>query len=141
MQTGPGVSDDCHTYSLSECFELSHSLPYVDLVEIREVSPPKPALHSVVDATWNNLEWREQASCVDVETDLFFPVGFTPAAVSQEELARKICADCPVQTACLEFALRTHQDYGVWGGYNEEERRVIRRQRRAAARRLVPKAG
>ncbi|HET9547237.1 MAG TPA: WhiB family transcriptional regulator, partial [Desertimonas sp.] len=30
---------------------------------------------------------------------------------------------------CLEFALDTNQDSGIWGGLSEEERRVIRRQR------------
>jgi WhiB family redox-sensing transcriptional regulator len=28
---------------------------------------------------------------------------------------------------CLEFALETNQDSGVWGGTSEEERRDIRR--------------
>lgn len=31
---------------------------------------------------------------------------------------------------CLEFALRTNQEYGIWGGKDEDERRVIRRMRR-----------
>ena len=35
---------------------------------------------------------------------------------------------------CLQFALDTNQDAGVWGGLGEEERRVIRRQRAAARR-------
>ncbi len=35
---------------------------------------------------------------------------------------------------CLDFALSTNQDSGVWGGLSEEERRAIRRQRAAQAR-------
>jgi WhiB family redox-sensing transcriptional regulator len=33
-----------------------------------------------------------------------------------------------VQAECLEFAIITNQDSGVWGGTSEEERRVLRRQ-------------
>jgi WhiB family redox-sensing transcriptional regulator len=44
---------------------------------------------------------------------------------------------CPVNEPCLEYALATNQDSGVWGGRSEEERRTLRRawlrQRRAAA--------
>ena len=36
--------------------------------------------------------------------------------------------------ACLDFALATNQDSGIWGGLSEEERRVIRRKRAAAMR-------
>jgi len=41
---------------------------------------------------------------------------------------------------CLDYALATNQDSGVWGGLSEEERRDIRRQRAAAekARRAQP---
>jgi WhiB family redox-sensing transcriptional regulator len=37
-----------------------------------------------------------------------------------------------VQVECLEFALATNQDSGIWGGTSEEERRAIRRHRAAA---------
>jgi WhiB family redox-sensing transcriptional regulator len=48
--------------------------------------------------------------------------------------ARLVCADCAVKASCLEFAMTTNQDCGVWGGTSEEERRDLRR-RNAAARR------
>jgi hypothetical protein len=28
------------------------------------------------------------------------------------------------------FALETHQDYGIWGDWDDDERRALRRQRR-----------
>ena len=92
---------------------------------------------SIVDATWNNLDWRLRSACTDVDTNLFFPVGLTGDAIDQTNLAKAICRECPVQAQCLEFALRTTQDYGVWGGRTEDERRAIRRSRRAAARRAA----
>jgi len=33
-----------------------------------------------------------------------------------------------VQNDCLEYALETNQDAGIWGGLDEEQRRNIRRQ-------------
>jgi WhiB family transcriptional regulator, redox-sensing transcriptional regulator len=48
-----------------------------------------------------------------------------------------VCRACAAQAPCLDFALSTNQDSGVWGGTSEEERRKLRRQwlarRRAAA--------
>ncbi|MET0662100.1 MAG: WhiB family transcriptional regulator [Ilumatobacteraceae bacterium] len=45
-----------------------------------------------------------------------------------------MCGECGVAQACLDFALDTNQDSGIWGGLTEEERRVIRRRRVAASR-------
>ena len=39
-----------------------------------------------------------------------------------------MCRQCPVQADCLDFALTTNQDSGIWGGTSEEERRVLRRE-------------
>jgi WhiB family redox-sensing transcriptional regulator len=39
-----------------------------------------------------------------------------------------------VTTECLEFALETNQDTGIWGGTSEEERRQIRRDAAARAK-------
>jgi WhiB family transcriptional regulator, redox-sensing transcriptional regulator len=94
-------------------------------------------LLSIVDATWNNLSWRQHRACADLDTNMFFPIGLTTAALEQTTLAKSICQSCPVNNQCLEFALRTLQDYGIWGGRTEDERRVIRRTRRAAARRAA----
>jgi WhiB family redox-sensing transcriptional regulator len=86
------------------------------------------ALHAADD------EWRDRALCRDTDPDLFFPVGTTGLALVQIEHAKAVCGQCPVTQACLDFALDTNQDSGIWGGLSEEERRVIRRQRAAAAR-------
>jgi WhiB family redox-sensing transcriptional regulator len=65
---------------------------------------------------------------------LFFPIGTTGIALLQLEKARQVCGECQVRSECLEFALETNQDSGIWGGLSEEERRVIRRQRARRAR-------
>ena len=82
-------------------------------------------------------QWRLRAACRSIDPDLFFPVGSTGQALEHIESAKRVCALCPVNEPCLEFALATNQDSGVWGGTSEEERRTLRRhwlrQRRAAA--------
>jgi WhiB family redox-sensing transcriptional regulator len=86
------------------------------------------------------MEWVHRAKCRDVEPELFFPVGTTGPAAAQIDAAKAVCVRCTVRDECLEWALATGQDAGVWGGTSEEERRSIRRARRrevAAARRVA----
>jgi WhiB family redox-sensing transcriptional regulator len=67
------------------------------------------------------------AACRDTCPDLFFPVGSTGLAVEQIEAAKAVCEECPVKAPCLQFALETNQDSGIWGGTSEDERRRLRR--------------
>lgn len=87
---------------------------------------------------WDVDDWRYRASCRDTDPDLFFPVGTTGVALEQIEAAKQVCGECPAQSQCLEFALATNQEAGVWGGTSEEERRKLRKtwlaRRRATVR-------
>jgi len=76
---------------------------------------------------WDIDSWRDSASCRDTDPDLFFPIGTTGIAIEQIEAAKQVCRTCPAQEPCLEFALATHQESGVWGGTSEEERRKLRK--------------
>ena len=40
-----------------------------------------------------------------------------------------ICRDCPVRATCLDWALASGQEAGIWGGLTEDERRRLRRGR------------
>ena len=73
-------------------------------------------------------DWRENSACRDTDPDLFFPVGTTGPAIEQIENAKAVCRACDVQKSCLDYALVTNQDSGIWGGTSEEERRALRRQ-------------
>lgn len=79
-------------------------------------------------------EWRADAACRDTDPDLFFPVGTTGPAIDQIEAAKTVCRACEAQHECLEFALATNQDSGIWGGTSEEERRKLRKAWLAARR-------
>ena len=92
------------------------------------------ALTSSRSLSLANDDWRDVAACQDTDPDLFFPVGTTGPAIEQIDSAKAVCDTCEAKSPCLEFALMTNQDSGVWGGLSEEERRVIRRQRAARAR-------
>ena len=83
-------------------------------------------------------EWRLESACRDTDPDLFFPVGTTGLALDQIRAAKTICRKCSVRSDCLEYALVTNQESGVWGGTSEDERRKLRkawlnRQRRRTA--------
>jgi WhiB family redox-sensing transcriptional regulator len=84
------------------------------------------------------MEWLERALCIDEDPELFFPVGTTGPAIPQIAAAKQVCLRCPVRVTCLDWALDTSQDAGVWGGLDEEERRTIRRARRREAQPLAP---
>jgi WhiB family redox-sensing transcriptional regulator len=73
------------------------------------------------------MDWRHRALCRDEDPELFFPVGTTGPALVQIEQAKVVCGRCPVVESCLDWALRSGQDSGVWGGLSEDERRALKR--------------
>ncbi|HET9772369.1 MAG TPA: WhiB family transcriptional regulator [Acidimicrobiia bacterium] len=68
--------------------------------------------------------WQERANCLGVDPELFFP----ERGASTRE-AKSVCAGCAVRLDCLEYALRNHEKFGIWGGLSERERRRLRRRR------------
>ena len=85
-------------------------------------------------STYDAEDWRDHAACADEATAQFFPLGTSPSAQQITAQAKAVCATCPVRRRCLEFAITTNQEYGVWGGADEDERRAIRRQWRRTQR-------
>jgi WhiB family redox-sensing transcriptional regulator len=79
------------------------------------------------------MDWRHRATCLEEDPELFFPIGNTGPALLQIEEAKAVCRRCEVRETCLQWALDTGQDAGVWGGMSEDERRALKR-RKARAR-------
>lgn len=75
-----------------------------------------------------NTSWRTKAACIGLEALTFYP-----ETDDEAQRAKDVCALCPVQSACLEYALARREKEGVWGGCTERERRRIIRQRRRTA--------
>jgi WhiB family redox-sensing transcriptional regulator len=72
-------------------------------------------------------DWRHDAACQGMDGEIFFPIGETGSALLQVEEAKAVCRRCPVVAQCLQWALETGQDAGVWGAKSEDERRAIKR--------------
>lgn len=69
--------------------------------------------------------WMALGSCRTYPPAMFFPSDGVGV-----DRARKICAECPVKSTCLEYALEQRIEHGVWGGCSERERRRILKRRR-----------
>ena len=70
----------------------------------------------------NARSWRELAACLDVVSADYDPFFADSTELQAEGIA--ICASCLVRDDCLTFAVRTGQQYGIWGGQPE---RILRR--------------
>ena len=79
-----------------------------------------------------DTSWMQQGKCRELAPETFFPSDGVGV-----EIARRICADCPVKGPCLEYALYNRIEHGVWGGASERERRRIARRRRTTTRLAV----
>jgi WhiB family transcriptional regulator, redox-sensing transcriptional regulator len=66
--------------------------------------------------------WRDRAACLDVVSADYDPFFADSTELQAEAIA--ICASCAVRDDCLTFAVRTGQQYGIWGGQPE---RIVRR--------------
>uniref|UniRef100_UPI003F4922F5 WhiB family transcriptional regulator n=1 Tax=Actinoplanes sp. CA-151224 TaxID=3239904 RepID=UPI003F4922F5 len=65
-------------------------------------------------------DWRDEALCAQTDPDEFFP----PKGGSIRT-AKRICGRCPVQSACLQYALAHDERFGIWGGLSSRERRAL----------------
>lgn len=74
-------------------------------------------------------DWRDKAACRGLTGNYpFYPeYDFERKAEKEnrEARAKAICGMCAVREACLDFALRTREKDGIWGGLTEGERKVI----------------
>jgi WhiB family transcriptional regulator, redox-sensing transcriptional regulator len=82
-------------------------------------------------------DWRNHAACRDADPELFFADSDTRASRAQVKTAKLICRSCPVSATCLNWALASGQEAGIWGGLTEDERRTLYRRGLVASRRLT----
>ena len=66
--------------------------------------------------------WVVFSACRDNDGDIFFP-----ETRGEEKEALAICATCPVQYDCLEYAFEADIRFGIWGGMTEKQRRRLAR--------------
>lgn len=91
-------------------------------------------------ATPRAADWRDSAACRTEDPSLFFPKGESGPSLLTIEAAKAVCRRCPSAELCLQWALETREEYGVWGGLSEADRRaILRRRGRGTGRGQKPK--
>lgn len=85
-----------------------------------------------------NFAWQLEGVCRSEDPEMFFlPYNIRMSEKRKYiERAKAVCRTCPVIEQCLQYALDTEEQYGIWGGLSENERRVILR-RRSNLKRVV----
>jgi len=75
-----------------------------------------------------DVVWRSKGACQGLDAEIFYPENEDHA-----EFALSVCGECAVRIACLDYALDTREQQGVWGGATARDRRKMLRQRRQSA--------
>jgi hypothetical protein len=82
----------------------------------------------------DDLGWRDGGVCNASDADLHFAEieelveeGYTKAEAKEfvaeaEEMAKGMCAACPIRGKCLSSAMVNDEKWGVWGGMTRAER-------------------
>lgn len=78
---------------------------------------------SVPDTATRTTDWLADAACKDAEDAMF------PGSLEDDIAhAKSFCRRCTVVERCLQWALATGEEHGVYGGLTETERRTLSRQ-------------
>jgi WhiB family redox-sensing transcriptional regulator len=86
---------------------------------------PIDNLHRLL-TKYAGADWMmENNPCKGLNPDIFFP---TRGVDTTRAIA--ICNTCRNRLNCLEYAMDTHMEHGIWGGTSERGRRRLRRMRR-----------
>lgn len=67
-----------------------------------------------------SLPWMQEALCAQADPEAWFPEKGSSTAS-----AKRVCAGCPVQLECRDYALSNRERFGVWAGLSERELRKL----------------
>lgn len=100
-------------------------MPQVNPVRLHAAAPNIQHAHKT--------SWRDQALCMEVDPELFFPDRSGKYRMSvdgeRETLAKSMCNRCPVKAECLAYAVDDPSIEGIWGGSTARERLDLRKSR------------
>lgn len=56
--------------------------------------------------------------------EVFFPEDepLAEAAHEMENIAVRLCKQCPVKKLCMDYAITAREPYGIWGGTTASDR-------------------
>ena len=86
-----------------------------------------PLLYLVPRGPTAGRRWRDDAACLGLDTEQFFPVDHGAESV---EPPRRVCRGCSVRAECLAEAMATEDParrFGIVGGTTPSERRLLQR--------------
>ena len=79
------------------------------------------------DVGGSRPDWMRDALCREHPE-----VEFHPGRGEPTEPAKAICSSCLCRRECLDFALDTGEEHGVWGGESPAGRQALRKAQTAA---------
>jgi len=69
--------------------------------------------------------WMDHGLCRDdPDPDLWFA---TDAQTASRAAAVAVCNLCPVKAECIDLAIRSRAEFGIWGGLDPTEIRKLKR--------------
>ena len=83
--------------------------------------------------------WHDKSACNGADTELFYPPRIPAVYQEFATKAKSFCngpngrTPCPVREQCLEWAIATDEDYGIFGGMSHRERNALVRKRERLA--------
>jgi len=93
-----------------------------DRVSLTETKRVKVDIDIFIPFDPDKNGWKGKARCKGLPPTMFFPERgqMVPPSV------RKMCAACEVREECLEFAVLSNEQYGIWAGTSIKQRRRLR---------------
>ncbi|NIJ11039.1 WhiB family redox-sensing transcriptional regulator [Saccharomonospora amisosensis] len=78
-----------------------------------------PVAWSTYNPATQEEGWRARAACAtpDIDPEVFFPEP-GPDMADRIAQAQRVCAGCPVQAACRDYAQHHGERHGIWGGHS-----------------------
>ena len=65
--------------------------------------------------------WKQYGACYDTDHNFF------DLREPRKSETKRVCDSCNVQEECLEYALVSNQEFGMWGGTTPDERIKLRK--------------
>lgn len=72
--------------------------------------------------------WMDDAACIGSDPEAWFP-----EKGHAVKIQKRICNECPVRDACLDFAMANDLNAGIYGGLSPRQRQARARELREAA--------
>jgi WhiB family redox-sensing transcriptional regulator len=93
-------------------------------IEDPEIEEIEEVQHNIFASLFPS--WHINASCLDMNDDIFFGGDGTPEnpsmTPSRIRQAKEICRLCIVRKDCIVASLNFREEYGIWGGITANER-------------------